>query len=62
MKKILLLTLFVSFIYSCESQVIKETKDIWENYINTLETAPDNARDVVDTLNKRQESINKIEE
>ncbi len=62
MKKTLLITLFISFLYSCESQVIQETKDIWENYINTLDTAPDNARDVVNTLNKRQESINKIEE
>ncbi len=57
MKKFLLLILFISFLYSCESEVAEETKQIWDNYIKTLDKAPDDAQKAVDLINQRQEEI-----
>lgn len=62
MKKILFLSIFIFFMFSCDSQVVNETKQIWNDYIKTLDNAPDDAQNAVDLINKRQKNINKIKE
>ncbi len=59
MKKIIILLICTFIFASCQEEV-KQTWDITNDYIETLETSSDSAREAVDAMNSRQEELNKI--